>query len=65
MVALAVVGMVVLEEDGLISEVDAESNSCNSEAGEGVLEAVPSREGASVPPGLAAPSPAVSYRHSN
>lgn len=62
-VALAVVCMVVLDEDSLIAEVYAEGDSCNAETREGVLEAVPSREGASVSPGLAAPPQLVSYRH--
>lgn len=48
---LAVV-MVVLEEEVLVAAVAGKGNGRDAQAGEGVLEAVPAGEGASVSPGL-------------
>lgn len=47
------VGVVVLEEDGLVCEVTGKGDSGNTETGEGALESVPAREGTGVSPSLA------------
>lgn len=58
MVAFTVVGIavvvVVFQEEVLVGTVAGESDSCDTEAGEDVLESVHSAEGAGVSPCLTA-----------
>ena len=46
-------GVVVLEEDGLVGKVTSKGDSGDTETRERALESVPAREGAGVSPGLA------------
>lgn len=55
-----VVVVVVLEEEVLVAAVAGKGDGRDAQAGEGVLEAVPAREGAGVSPGLTAGGDCVS-----
>lgn len=52
-VALAVVMVVILQEEMLVGTVTGESNAGNAEAREDALETVDAAEGTGVSPGLA------------
>jgi hypothetical protein len=51
--SVAVMGVVVAEEDGLVGQVASKGDCSDTETGERALESVEAREGTSVSPGLA------------
>jgi hypothetical protein len=53
MVGRVVVGVAVVEVEGLVGEVASKGDSSNAQARERALESVPARKGTGISPGLA------------